>query len=300
MSLGRLDNRVQMHQSFTIKNTGILPSFTYIKVVPKNTVTFTSLRVEPNLFVLLPHEERIIRCSYTPNAKDCSVLKQNLNVLPVVDIGRLEIVCGAEANRFRLRCLKKKCLDKRLRVDELTSMLAEPIKGEIYSSNYAVFNENPSAIPDILETISVKEMLITIEQDPNQTLVGECPDDSMAFQSLCEQATIVAEPATMSPKLCRLEPPSLMLFPSKPKDSLFLLSRGNEKLRFSATSTPVGLGIRPTNGDISPGETVELKIKLPKDAAYCQFTVRVHVGCDVMESDVKILNVGSSPRRFLN
>ncbi|XP_019768936.2 uncharacterized protein LOC109543585 [Dendroctonus ponderosae] len=300
MSLGRMDNRVQMNQSFTIKNTGNIPSFTYIKVVPKNLVTFTSLKVEPNLFVLLPSEERIIRITYIPNAKDCRILKQNLNVLPVVDIGKLEIVSGAEANRFRLRRLKRKCLDKRLTVDALTSMLSEPIQGEIYSSEFAMFRENTSAISDILENVNVKEMLVTIEQDPNQTLVAECPDDSVVFQSLWEQATFVGDAATVPRISFRMEPPSLMLFQSKPEDSLFLLSEANETLSYTVSSTPIGLLIRPTRGEIAPGDTAELKVKLPNNVNHSQFTVRVYVGSDQLESEVKILKVGSSQRRFLD
>lgn len=292
-----MDNRVLMEQAFTMKNVGNLPSFTYIKVVPKHIVTFTNLKIDPSVFVLLPNEEKNIKVTYIPNAKDCRILKQNLIVLPVTDIGKLEIVSGPEVNRARLRRLCRKSVEKGLTVDSLTKVLADKISGEVISSDVLRFKENPNAIPEILETLSNEEMSITIEQDPNQSLVAEYPEDSVIYQSLCQETVVMDE--SVLHKSCRLEPPSIVLFPpSKSEDCLFLISESSKVLHYEIISNPRGLCISPTDGAISPGETAEFKLALPKNTE-TYYKILVYVENEVFEAEVKVLNVRSSRKHFL-
>jgi len=298
-----MDNRVLMEQRFTIKNTGNLPSFAYLKVATKQLLqlsTFTNLRVEPGIFVLLPNEEKIVTVTYIPTARDCRYLKQNSN-LQVMDIGKLEIVTGAEANRARLKRLYRKSIEKDLAVDDLTKVLAARVLGEVLPGDLGKFKEAPSAIADLLESFNKEEMVVTIEQDPNQTLVPECPEDSIVYQSLCSENTRLIDETIMN-NSCRLEPPSIVLFPpAKPEDSLFLISESTKKLHFEVViSPPVGLNVSPMLGEICPGETAEFKIKLPKSPSESHFKITVYVENDFFEAEVKVLNVKSRQNRFLD
>ncbi|XP_050307913.1 uncharacterized protein LOC126744519 isoform X2 [Anthonomus grandis grandis] len=302
LSLGRMDNRTLMEQSFSIKNTGNLPSFVYFQVSQtqfKQTLTFTSLTVEPKLMVLLPNESKTVNISYIPNARDCKVLKQNLNVVSVMDIGKLNIVSGPEVNRARLRRLKRKRIDKDQTVDDLTKALAEKIPGEVFPSDVSLFKELPNAIPDILETLNTDEMVITVEQDPNQTLVAEYPEDSVIYQSLCQDNTVLNDDmSVLSTKSCRLEPPLIVLSsPSKLEDCLFLTSDASDVLHFKVTSNTPDLQIFPSVGNINPGETTELHIKLSVNSSESYFKVSVYVDCEVFESEVKVLRASRGPRR---
>ncbi|KAL1502212.1 hypothetical protein ABEB36_007388 [Hypothenemus hampei] len=294
LSLGRLDNRVQMEQLFVIKNIGNLPSFTYIKILPKHMVAFTTLKVEPDLFVLLPNEEKKIKVSYVPTSKDYSILRQNLHVNSVLDIGKLKLVSGAEVNRARLRRLYRKRVAKSLDVDSLTKILADKIKGEVFTNDTTKFKESPNSLNEILETFCTEEMEITVEHDANQTLVTECPEDSIVYQSLCQQ-TLTALDDTVITKSCRLEPYSIVLIPpSKTKDRLYLISESMKTLHFEVASNPTGLEITPSMGAIPPGETVNFKISLLPTYQEKLFKVFVYVENDVFESEVKVLTVRSS------
>ncbi|XP_066249229.1 uncharacterized protein spd-2 isoform X2 [Euwallacea similis] len=301
MSLGKMDNRVVMEQFFIVKNVGNIPSFTYVKVVPKHMVTFTNLKVEPSLFVLLPNAERRVKVTYMLTAKDCRILKQNLHVLPVVDIAKLEIVSGAEINRARLRRLNRKCGEKNIAVDELTKALAGKIGGELFPADATKFKESAAAVTEILETLSREEMAITIEEDPNQTLVGECPEDSVIYQSLCQEFTMIGD-ASVAHKSCHLEPPSLVLYrPSKIQDCIFLISESAKKLHFEVTCSPsTGLHIRPSVGELYPGNTAELIVKLSKERPLPYFKIAIYVENDVLEAEVRVLEFKSSQNRFLD
>ncbi|CAG9766412.1 unnamed protein product [Ceutorhynchus assimilis] len=298
LSLGKMDNRVLVEQSFIVKNTGNLTSFTYIKVIPKNLVTFSNVKIEPNIFVLLPNQEKTVTVTYIPNAKDCQFLKQNRNVF-VMDIGKLEIVSGPEVNRARLRRLCRKSIEKGLKVDTLTKTLSEKIPAESITNDILKFKESPNAIPDLLETFTNGEIVLTIEQDPNQTLVAEYPEDSIIYQTLCEsQDETVLQ---VVPKSCRLEPTALVLFPpSKSEDLLFLISDSPNTLYYEVNSNPKGLHVTPTDGALAPGGTAELKIKLLKEAKESAFMILVYVENEVFEAEVKVLlNGGRSKGHFL-
>ncbi|XP_066150988.1 uncharacterized protein spd-2 isoform X2 [Euwallacea fornicatus] len=301
MSLGKIDNRVVMEQFFIVKNIGNIPSFTYIKVVPKHMVTFTNLKVDPSLFVLLPNAERKVKVTYMLTAKDCRILKQNLHVLPVVDIAKLEIVSGAEINRARLRRLNRKCSEKNIAVEELTKALVGKIGGELFPADATKFKESAAAITEILETLSREEMAITIEEDPNQTLVGECPEDSVIYQSLCQELTMIGD-TSVAHKSCHLEPPSLVLYrPGKIQDCIFLISESTKKLHFEVTCSPnTGLHIRPSVGELYPGKTAELIVKLSREDPVPYFKIAIYVENDVLEAEVRVLEFKSSQNRFLD
>lgn len=298
-----MDNKVLMEQRFTIKNTGNLPSFAYLKVATKQLQQlsiFTNLRVEPGIFILLPNEEKIVTVTYIPTAKDCRYIKQNSN-LQVMDIGKLEIITGAEVNRARLKRLYWKCIEKDLTVDDLTRVLAGRVLGEVLPSDLGKFKETPSAIASLLESFKKEEMIVTIEQDPNQTLVPECPEDSVVYESLCSENTRLIDDTIMN-NSCRLEPSCVVLFPpTKAEDSLFLISEATKKLRFELViSPPAGLNVSPTIGEICPGETTEFKIKLLKSPSEPHFKITVYVENDFFVAEVKVLNVKSRQNRFLD
>ncbi|XP_030766819.1 uncharacterized protein LOC115890661 [Sitophilus oryzae] len=294
LSLGRLDNKVIMEQGFVIKNTGNLPSFAYLKQIPKSFITPTNLTMEPELFVLLPNEEKTIKVSYTPSAKDGRVLKQSLNAVPVVDISKIEIVTGPESSRARLRRLVRKAEERGLEVDALCTVLKGRFPGEVFPPDASKFKESPSSMSELLDTFVRDELIVTIEQDPNQTLVAEYPEDSALFQTLCQESTVINNDTHVLQNHCRLEPPSIVLLPpNKVEDCLYLVSEVTRPLQFEVSTTPPGLQVVPADGVLRPGQTVVLKVKLPKKTDEKGFKVFVYVEDDVLESEVKLLAVRS-------
>ncbi|XP_076260231.1 uncharacterized protein LOC143196442 [Rhynchophorus ferrugineus] len=294
LSLGRLDNKIVMERDFTIKNTGNLPSFTYIKIIPKSFISLTNLRLEPNLFVLLPNEEKNIKVSYTPSAKDGRMLKQSLNALPVMDVGRLEIVSGPEASRARLRRLIRKAEEKNLEIDPLAKVLKGRITGEVFPADINKFKESPASMVELLDTFTRDEIAITIEQDPNQTLVAEYPEDSALFQTLCQETTLITNETHVSQVHCRLEPPSLVLLPpNKNEDCFYLISEYSKVLSYEACLSSGGLQLSPTSGFVNPGQTVAIKVKLVRNSRESTFKVLVYIDNEVLEAEVKVLAVKS-------
>ncbi|XP_060530847.1 centrosomal protein of 192 kDa-like [Cylas formicarius] len=292
LSLGRMENKLSLHQTFGIRNSGNLPMFVYIKFIGKHFLTNSNFKVEPSIFVLTPSEEKNIVVSYVPNAKDSKILKQSLSVLPVTDIGRLEIVSGSEVNRARLKRLYRKRVERKLPVDSLSSVLVEKVKGEIVPKDIHKFKESPSALEDILSTFNINEFILTVEQDPNQTLVAEFPEDSAFFQTLCTESTQLLNDTTMSHVSCKLEPPIIFLSPPmKSEDCLYLSSEMTKSATFEAACTPVGLQLTPTTGTMLPGETVLFKIKATNNVPTKHFKVSINVENVVLDADIKIHGV---------
>ncbi|KAJ8963193.1 hypothetical protein NQ318_018659 [Aromia moschata] len=192
--------------------------------------TFSHLQTSPCLpifFVLIPNEEKEILITYIPTADDHKSSQQSFfsNAL-VADIGTLLVVSGTEVNRGRLRRLCRKCVERGLTVEPVSNILKETIKNEIMPADLLVLKENPGAIKEILKFFTRNEIVLTLEQDPEQTIMPQFPDESAMFHSICQDNTIVSLERTQLESSCKLEPSVIILTPpTKMRDTLFLISR---------------------------------------------------------------------------
>lgn len=188
MSLGKLDNQGELCQTFSVVNTGVLPSFVYMAV---NSRTYSQMTVEPNFFVLITNEQKEITVKNVFNTYSYKIFQKTLSNSSVFDLGNLNIVTGTEANRGRLRRLCRK-LDSGS-IDSLSNILKENINGEVMPSDMKKFKESPSSLKNILDLFNKYEVVLTVERDPDLTILLECPDESAMYHTLCEETVISGE-----------------------------------------------------------------------------------------------------------
>ncbi|KAJ8975376.1 hypothetical protein NQ317_010021 [Molorchus minor] len=253
-SLGKLDNWNNITKSFLLKNNGTLPSFAYITYNQKELFTFANITVTPQFLVLNANEQKDVRVTYIPTSEDHKAAHQSFFTNGMVaDIGTLIVVSGTEVNRGRFRRLHETCIDKSLTVDPLN---------EVMPPDLIKCKESVNSLKDIFKFFTRCEIILTLEQDPEQTLIPHYPDDSVMFQSLCQDTT--ASEKTRTEPLCKLEPASIILMPpTKVNDSLFLISECNKVLNFEVVCDPEGLEISPKDGTINPGQEMIIDLVCP-------------------------------------
>lgn len=296
LSLGKLDNHSIVSQKFHVKNNGTLPCFAHIRFNPKELLAFANVTVTPSFFTLLPNEKKEVIVTFVLTMEDRRVLQWSLfsNTM-VTEIGSLLVISGTEVNRGRLRRLCRKSAETGLEIDSLSNILKEKIKREIMPADLSLFKETPGCLKDVLRLFTRNEVVVTIEQDPEITIMPQYPDESGMFHTLCQENTTLSLETTMQTS-CKLEPAIIILIPPmKIKDSLFLISDCKKELHFKAVSNPVGLEICPKEGTITPGRETIISVNYPKLSGKEKivFKVLVYVENEVFEATVKVTFIHS-------
>ncbi|KAJ8966344.1 hypothetical protein NQ314_003612 [Rhamnusium bicolor] len=215
LSLGKLDDQNTLKQNFSMKNMGTVPSFAHISFHAKELFAYANVKIVPSSFVLIPNQQIEVEVTYIPSIDDHKVFRQSSIIM--ADLGNIFVISGTEVNRGRLRRLSRKCTEKGLEVDEVSNILKEKIQGELMPLDLSQFRESPNSLREILKLLTRNEITLTLEQDPEQTLMPQYPDDSGMFQSLCQDSTsnstaFYLENSTV-PISCKLEPTSIILTP---------------------------------------------------------------------------------------
>ncbi|CAH1173968.1 unnamed protein product [Phaedon cochleariae] len=286
LSLGKLDSK---RSAFEVKSTGVLPTFAHISF---NSKKLSNVTVVPNFFVLIPGEQKEVVVTYQPSAEDYKTLQNSLGETVVMDLGSLLITSGTEVDRGRLRRLCRKCIEAGSTLDSLSNVLRNKLQGEVMPPDLVKFQESTDRMKDILKLFTCHEVIVTIERDPDQTIMPQYSDESGLFQSLY-QDTIVANESFIGNSSCRLEPSVIFLTPpSKITDSLFFSSESDKKLHFEISASPQGLEVNPTEGELLPnGECI---ITLKYQITECekkQFKVHIFVEQEVFEAVVRVIPV---------
>ncbi|KAJ8924134.1 hypothetical protein NQ315_006918 [Exocentrus adspersus] len=295
LSLGRLDNQNVIKNQFVLRNSGNLPCFACITFNPKELFAFTSVSVTPSFFVLIPNEQKEVTITFVPTLEDHQVLqKASSSNTTVVEVGSLLLISGTEVNRGRLKRQCRKCIEKGLEIDPVSKLLQEKIKGEAMPSDVNLFKEAPGSLKEILKLFKRNEVVVTVEQDPEVTLIPQYQDESGLFQSLCQDTTAIRLETTTVLPSCRIEPGSIVLSPpTKVWDNLFLVSESRKLLHFEVVSDPDGLEVVPKTGCINTGETVVFNVSYPHSSPgeTNVFKVLVYVEHEVFEATVKIIYI---------
>lgn len=300
LSLGKLDNQNIIMQKLVVKNNGILPCFAHIRFSSKELLAFTNVSVTPSIFILCPNEQKEITLSFMLTVEDHRVLQRSaFSTAMVTEIGSLQVISGTEVNRLRLRRQCRKSTENGLEIDPLSNILKEKIKGEVIPPDLYLFKEASGCLNDLLRLFTRDEVVLTIEQDPEVTLMPQYPDESGMFHTLCQENTMLSLDSTMQAS-CKLEPTIVILTPpTKVTDILFLTSQCKKKLHFEVVSNPEGLGISPKEGFIAPGQEMIISLFCPKLSVKEKmvFTVLVYVENEVFEATVKITFIPSQSKR---
>ncbi|XP_056640887.1 uncharacterized protein LOC130447871 [Diorhabda sublineata] len=288
MSLGKLDDRTLITSTFKVKNKGDLPAFIYISIQSLDTC---KLCVNPNLFVLLPQMQKEIAISYRPSSEDYNFKLDNNPV--VSDLGNLIVTFGAEVDRGRLRRICEKSIESGLKIDSIANVLKEKIEGEVMPIDLIMFKESPANMKEILKLLNYHQIVLTLERDPEQTIIQQYSDDSGLYQSLYQDTTIVAAKSNVSSS-CYVSPLMILLtLPYKYKDTVFLKSESNCRLNFKI-SCQNHLDVKPKEGTVEPHSTAILTIK------YCSNTVSekkclkviIVIEKEIFEVEVRVDSLG--------
>lgn len=289
LRLGDLTSNNILKQTFIVKNTGTLPSFAFLSVTTRHLFAFSNVTLSNKFFVLIPDEQKEITVTYTPNSDDYKNFQRNLSV---VDIGIIKLVWGTEVNRGRLRRLCRKAAEKNVEVNILSNTLKEKIPGEAMPADIIGFKETLDSMSDIFKLFTTNEIVLTLEHDPERTLVPQYPEDSAFYHTLTYDNTRMLE-ETICLDTCEIEPSNIILTPPyKTDDALFLKSKGNRKLKYQVKSNPEGLNIHPMSGVLNPGETIMFKVKCSKTLTKEKvFKLSVYVENEIFEATVKTIYV---------
>lgn len=183
MSLGKLDNKEELTRTFIVKNRGVLPSFVYISY---NFKIYSQVTIEPSFFVLSPNETKqvTVRNIFTPQSS--KMFQKSLSSLSVLDLGTLNIVTGTEANRGRLRRLCRKMTEAGSSMDALSNVLKQSVYDELIPSDIRKFKESVGSFNSILQLFNRYEVVVTVELDPDQTILMSYSDESGMYHTLSE------------------------------------------------------------------------------------------------------------------
>lgn len=187
MSLGKLDNQGHLSKNFLVTNNGVLPAFVHISC---NNKTFSEIVVKPNFFVIIPNEQKHVTVENIITASSFKNFQKSLGTSTIIDLGNLNIVTGTETNRGRLRRLCRKISDAGSSIDSLSNVLKEHINGEVMPSDLNKFKESANGLKNILELFNYNEVVVTVEHDPDQTILMQCPDESAMYLTLCEETVV--------------------------------------------------------------------------------------------------------------
>lgn len=190
MSFGKFDNQAELSQQFSVVNNGVLPAFVHITF---NTKTYSQVSVEPNFFVLIPNEQKQITVRNIFTVESCKMFQKLFNTSTVYDLGSLSITTGTEVNRGRLRRLCRKLAETGSSIDGLSNALKASIKGEVMPADLSKFRESPNSLNSILDFFNRHEVVLTLERDPDQTVLMQFPDESGMYNTLCGDITVIGE-----------------------------------------------------------------------------------------------------------
>ncbi|GJQ76312.1 hypothetical protein Trydic_g2036 [Trypoxylus dichotomus] len=296
LSLGRIECQTFIEQTFTIKNTGTLSAFACIDIVLKGPFTYSDLKVDPKEVIIRPQEEISATIRYYPSKQDLRHLKN----ADVFEVGYIKIITGAEVIRGRLRRLCMKLKQKDTPIDPLIERLSNVFAGEKMPADLRYLKESVSAVKDLLLQLSFREIVVTIEQDLESTLVNPILDmgETTMYHTLYQDNDDITEITDMtpikSPKLFVIEPTNIILtFPGKREDTILLHSKNSKNMAFDVKVEPHRFfSVYPTNGTVAPYETIIVKILYhpqSSEGINCTGRVLIYVENEAIEITVKTI-----------
>lgn len=285
LSLGDIDSTKEMSNTFMVKNMGTLPIFFLLHFTSQALCNFSSVTVYPSYFILQPEQDQKIVVTYSPQKEDFAFL-QSKTGLSVMDVGKIAITYGTEANRGRLRNACQKAKANGLEITEQISQVIVKIPGELIPNDVKYLKEDHTGMNDIFRFFNHEEVVVTLERDLDRTVVP-LQDETAIFHSLCGNETEIQN-CTLQQEKCSVEPSRIILTPNKTEDMIFLTTNAAVKpLYFEVTCDSAGLDFTPKDGVVSTGETVVIKIMYNNKSEKTAFKITILVDNDSFNVDVK-------------
>lgn len=292
ISLGDMEQNAILKQQFTIKNSGTIAGFVNIFFTPKALFSHSSVKIQPEKFIVKPSESIKVDLSYTANKQDVMYFRKTA-VTDIVELGTLKLCCGEEALRGRLNRLTSKAEQNNLDIDPLAHDLSKTFKNEMIPEDVRNIKESLSSARELFQELQFKEIMLTSEHDHEKTLVSE---ESSIFQTLCHDASNITVIDTLKESCFKVEPTTVILTPpSKTEDTLLLTCTSNNDITFEASVVPNNqLTVVPKTRCINSGDTIALKVACKKTFSQNQnFKVIFTAAGDRVEVTVKIVLLDS-------
>ncbi|XP_022906483.2 uncharacterized protein [Onthophagus taurus] len=250
LSMGVFD-RAPIIQKFSIKNTGVLSAFAIIELennglMPKST----NVKINPMEMVLKPQQEVKVTIMYSPKTEDYK--SQN----DIINVGSFKFISGAEVDRARIRRLCSILSQKNENINKTIKSLSKQLPGEDTPRDLGILIEETStSIYDLLKCITVKQIHVNIEKNPNVTMEMHSSffNDSTMFKTLYQDSTTIQDENEFnkSNRLFTVDPNRILFsLPSKIHDRIIIQSKSKTPERFKVIATE-GFTVSPPNGVVS-------------------------------------------------
>nr|CAI5832910.1 unnamed protein product [Callosobruchus analis] len=248
------------------------------------------IQVTPSFFALISQEEREITVTYRQTSEDRAKFSKLVKDNMVVDLGTLIVTSGEEVTRGRLRHLCKQSIARNEAIDDLSNILMQRINGEVMPEDLVKFKEDHRNLEQVQKLLTRKEIVLTIEMDPDETIIPQFLDDSDMFRTLYQEDSSAGlnEAAISNP--IKLEPSAVILtVPKKKSDRLFLLSNRSITVEYEVTSRPANLTLHPKRGAVEPGKEAVINVSYDGTVPERRMEFTVTVSCDgqILETTVK-------------
>lgn len=288
LSLGHVEDKTFIKKDFVIYNSGTLPGFVSLNIVPKHLNSFICLQVTPSECTVQPGKHVSVTVTYKPTKEDMKHI--NRTGAEVLEIGTIKLISGSEVLRGRIRRLGKKVVKNNGIVEPLITRLSSVFPDESMPRDLNKFNESVGAMKELLLQLVSKEILLTVEHDPEKTLIGSINETTM-FQTLCCDS-ILNETSTEDHILYwTVEPKSIVLTPPMKCEDAILLS-SKKKVQFQVKVSPQNKCLRvvPLEGIVDAEETTLIRLYCDKNNVDTEqlFNLSVLVENDVIDVNVKV------------
>lgn len=293
LNLGKLDYGNYLSKEIIINNIGNLCAFAMINVTAKDIHFLSKPQItSPKNIIIPPKGVNKITIVYTPTRSDLEYLKTTQ--LEVVQVCTLKIIYASEATRGRIRRLCNKLMETKNTIEPLVMKLSETFTNEAIPSDLNKFSESIAGMSDLLKQLTETEIILTLEQNLDTTIIGSVNESTM-FQSLLDNGnetvlenTILNKPQESS---VTIMPRNIILMPPKKcKDVIVLLSNLKKSINFYVRTEVANVNVLPNEGILIPNEKFFLTISCNRSCDLDNSNIYLHIGNEVIDINVKILH----------
>lgn len=292
LTMGLTENDYEISQTILLRNTGNLDAFSTLKFQPKVIHKNLNVTVQPEQIIIKPNQETTVTVTYILTKSDWKEIEKNGKIL---ELGNIQVVSGAEVTRGRIRNICNKLRNKKCIIDSTMDELSQVYLGELIPSDIKKFNENESAISDLLQQIVWRDIFLVLKHDFDATIIPNL-DDTTIFYSLCQNfddtiGNEISKLVKTLPPLNVLPTTLLLMPPNKISDHIVLSTNCVQTLEFIVSyDEEPNFCVKPRQGFIKPGDTMLLNVFYngPVKSKTEHKKIQVSTDEDIVEVDITI------------